>query len=445
MKTEWTRRQVIKAGVALAGSGLLQPLLPLVAAGKDISKAFPEEVLSIEKYTKGKVKPGMIINKDNVELIKDISPEGLVAIIQHGQEIKIGETTLDPRAVNPDFWVEATLRNQGKATLDAKGQLWTKDGKLWIGGSPFPEARTGLQALWNYVINHRRYDDLMAASKVVNVGSDGSILQTQYARYGEIQTVGRLVVAPKPNVSQYKNELHRTLLGLTSPFDLYGLAVATVDYYNASQMPDTFVYVPALHRVRRVSSSDRFSPAAPFATYFVSDLDLQNDPLLTWDWTLVGRKPLLGPSPVNRGAFISSTKEDFTWPDYGQKYPRTTWELRPDMFLVDGVPHIYGAPYGKKRMYVDAVYYRAQMAQAWDKAGKLWKFFTFITGSTGIKDNAGGIAKDLTGILFADVQRDAASNVWFYPKLGELVFRVNVGATIDDWMTEAALLRRARR
>ncbi len=445
MKTDWTRRQVIKAGVALAGSGLLQPLLPLVAAGKDISAAFPEEVLSIEKYTKGKVKPGMIINKDNVELIRDISPEGLVEIIRHGQEIKIGETTLNPRAVNPDFWVEATLRNQGKGALDAKGQLWTKDGKLWIGGSPFPEAKTGLEALWNYVVNHRRYDDLMVASKVVNIGSNGSVLQTQYAIYGEIQTVGRLVVTPKPDNPSYKNELHRTLLSLNSPFDLYGLAVSTVVYYNASEMPDTFVYVPALRRVRRVSSTDRFSPAAPFATYFTSDLDLQNDPLLTWDWKLVGRKPMLGPSPVNRGAYITASKDDFTFPDYPVKYPRSTWELRPDMFLVDGAPRIYGASYSKKRMYVDAVYYRAQMSECWDKANKLWKFFTFITGDTGVTDHAGGTAKDLTGILFADVQRDAVSNVFFYRHLGQMTFRVNVGATIDDWMTPDALLRHARR
>ena len=74
----WTRRDFLKKAGAFMGAGLLQPVLSLIDAGKTVEAAYPEEVLSIEKYTKGKVKPGMIITKENVELIKDIASEGLV-------------------------------------------------------------------------------------------------------------------------------------------------------------------------------------------------------------------------------------------------------------------------------------------------------------------------------------------------------------------------------
>ena len=140
----WTRRNFLKAAGVWAGAGLLQPLFPLIGAGKSIAAAYPDEVLSIEKYTKGRVKPGMVISKDNANLIKDIAPEGLMSELQRGGEIKIGETTMRPDAVNPKFWVDATLRNKGQAMLDKKGQLWTKDGKPWIGGDPFPEPTNAL-------------------------------------------------------------------------------------------------------------------------------------------------------------------------------------------------------------------------------------------------------------------------------------------------------------
>jgi hypothetical protein len=442
----WTRRGFLKRTGAFIGAGMLQPVLSLIGEGKSIAAAYPDEVLSIEKYTKGRIKPGMIISKDNVELVKDIAPEGLLVELQRGGQIKIAATTISPEAVNPRYWVEATLRNKGQAMLDAKGQLWTKDGKPWIGGAPFPEPTTALEAIWNYKFNPRRYDDLRVVSRIVTVDTNGSVLRRDGAIYMQIQTVGRLVVDPKPVLPKYKDEIHRTLLSITYPFDVYGLAVASTIYYDAAKLPDTDLYIPSLRRTRRVPSTQRFEAASPYSTYYTSDLDLQNDPVLTWSWTLAGRKPMLGPSPSNLGARAKgATKEDFVFPDSEEKFPRSTWELRPEMLLVDGVPHLEGANYSKKRMFVDGIYHRAQMADLWDMAGKLWKFFVFFTGDCGVSDNAGGKAVDLTGIIFADLQRDYHSNVSFYNKVGDLDFSVNANLTIEDWISPSAMMRRARR
>src|ERR1044071_4339534 len=154
-----TRREFLKKTGAWAGAGLLQPVLSLVDAGKSIAAAYPDEVLSIERFTKGRVKPGMIISKDNAELVKDISPEGLYLELQRGAQIKIAETTTAPDGIIAPYWVQATLRNKGKAMLDQKGQLWTNDGQPWIGGDPFPEPKSGIEAMWDHMFNHVRYDD----------------------------------------------------------------------------------------------------------------------------------------------------------------------------------------------------------------------------------------------------------------------------------------------
>ncbi len=96
-------------------------------------------------------------------------------------------------------------------------------------------------------------------------------------------------------------------------------------------------------------------------------------------------------------------------------------------------------------MYIDGIYHRAQVADIWDAAGKLWKFFVFFTGDTGVPDNAGGKAMDLTGLIFADLQRDYHCNVSVYNKVGDIDFKVNANLTIEDWITQSAMLRRARR
>ena len=442
----WSRRGFMKAAGTWLGAGLLSPVLSLIDSGKTVEAAYPEEVLSIEKYTKGKVKPGMIINKDNVELIKDISPEGLIVEIRRGGQIKIAETDTRPDTINPKYWVQATLRNKGQAMLDKKGQIWTKDGKPWIGGTPFPEPTTALEAMWNFKFNPRRFDDLRRISEVVTLDSNGTVVRRDGAIYMQIQTVGRQVVEPKPVLPKYKDELHRTLLSLTAPFDVYGLAVGTTIYYDAAKLPDTDLYVPSLRRTRRVPSTQRFEPASPYAVYYTSDLDIQNDPVLTWSWTLAGKKPMLAPSVNNIGARAKGAKkDDFIFPPSDEKFPRSTWELRPEMIMADGVPHLEGANYSKKRVYVDGIHQSAQITDIWDMAGKLWKFYVFITGDTGASDGAGGSAPDLTGILFADLQRDQHSNVNFFDKVGDIDFKVNAGLTIDDWITPSAMLRRARR
>jgi Protein of unknown function (DUF1329) len=443
----WTRRGFLKTTGAWLGAGLLQPVLSLIDAGKTVEAAYPEEVLSIEKYTKGRVKAGMVISKDNANLIKDIAPEGLIVELQRGAQIKIGETTTKPEATQPNFWLQASLRNKGQAVLDKNGQLWHKSGGPWIGGCPFPEPSTALEAMWNYKFSPRRYDNLIVASKPTHIDTNGTVVREDEALFMQIQAVGRLVVDPKPVVPQYKNELHRNLLSVNKPFDSYGLGVASTVYYDASRLPETDLYIPSLRRTRRVPSTQRFEPATPYNVAYTTDFDIQADPVLTWSWTLAGRKPMLGPSPSNLGARAKgATRQDFVFPDFPDKFPRSTWELRPEMLLIDGVPHLPGANYSKKRVYFDAIYQITEQADIWDMAGKLWKYLVFIWGDTGKSDNAGGTAPDLTGIVFGDLQRDFHSVVSFYDKLGDTVFKVNSpDLTVDDWITPSAMLRRARR
>jgi hypothetical protein len=115
--------------------------------------------------------------------------------------------------------------------------------------------------------------------------------------------------------------------------------------------------------------------------------------------------------PSNRGARIKgATKEDFVFPDSEEKFPRSTWELRSEVLLVDGVPHLPGANYSKKRMYIDP----STRAPA-------------LAGSSRSGFRPTGVVEGATGLPVG------------------LHFKVNANLTIEDWITQSAMLRRARR
>ena len=99
----------------------------------------------------------------------------------------------------------------------------------------------------------------------------------------------------------------------------------------------------------------------------------------------------------------------------------------------------------QKRMYIDAIYHRAQTADIWDRAGRLWKFLAFCICDTGITDNMGSTARMFSGSVIADLQKNYHTNIFQQPRLGDLDFRVNAGFKVEEWLTPTAMLSRARR
>ena len=61
-----------KVAKGTGSAGVLSALWPLMAHTGDSYRAYPEELTDIEAYTKGKVKVGDVINKDNIELVQDL-------------------------------------------------------------------------------------------------------------------------------------------------------------------------------------------------------------------------------------------------------------------------------------------------------------------------------------------------------------------------------------
>src|ERR1700720_4382724 len=71
-----TRRHFVsQLAKGVAAAGLLAPLFDVIGRNGDCAAAYPPELLSIEAYTKGKLKAGDVLNANNVDLVKDLLDE----------------------------------------------------------------------------------------------------------------------------------------------------------------------------------------------------------------------------------------------------------------------------------------------------------------------------------------------------------------------------------
>ncbi|MHA7834163.1 MAG: DUF1329 domain-containing protein, partial [Algiphilus sp.] len=133
------------AGYA-AGAGMLMPLWEAIGANGEIDRAYPDELLSIEAYTKGRIKPGDLITADNVEIVKDLlEPVTYEQVRDMGRQLRVAPTTTDIMRLSPWEYMEATVRHRGQARFNEKGNVVTQDGRPWIGGHPFPDATKAVE------------------------------------------------------------------------------------------------------------------------------------------------------------------------------------------------------------------------------------------------------------------------------------------------------------
>jgi hypothetical protein len=70
------------------------------------------------------------------------------------------------------------------------GNVTTQDGKPWIGGNPFPDARSGLEAYANLTLSWGRHDQALYAIRDWDIGPDGSEQYQYDFCWSEQNTIG---------------------------------------------------------------------------------------------------------------------------------------------------------------------------------------------------------------------------------------------------------------
>ncbi|MES1945589.1 hypothetical protein PC39_15779 [Salinisphaera sp. PC39] len=434
-----------------AGAGVLAPLWPLISqAGTEAAgKAYPDELRSIEQYTKGAISPGDTVTADNVEHVKDLlDPIAYDQVKRLGRRIHISEPTQDVSKFFPYDYLDATLRNQGKAVFDEVGNVRTQDGKAWIGGSPFPDPKNAKEAIANLTLSWGRHDWSLSAIRDHDIGPDGEIAY-QYDFYWAEQQVSSRVDGTyfrgRDDILRYNTTF------FTRPDDTSGTAFLNTWSYDQRQFPDLIGYLPAFRRVRQYPTNQRFEPLVPGMQVYLSDAWAAGDPMLTWgNYKIVERKPMLG--AIGPDNFMGG-QPNWERPVHGgpknQTFHDVWMEMIPECIVMECEPVGYArSPYSKRRIWVDVRNQLFVASVTFDRKGDMWKSFepqfaqfsnqheTFLHG----KDPAWS----WTSVQIFDIQADRSTR-YYVGKEVEGGYKTSFEADPDEvynqYMTQQAIQR----
>ncbi|WP_295680416.1 DUF1329 domain-containing protein [uncultured Nevskia sp.] len=352
------RKFLADASRGTLATGVLMPLSQAIAQHGDISKAYPDELLSIEGYTKGRIKTGDEITAANVELVKDlIEPIRYEQILKQGRKLRVVKTTTDVMRTSPWEYLEATLRNAGKAKFDARGNVVnTADGKPWIGGNPFPDPKTAEELFAAQTLSWGRHDASFYAIKIKNVGSDGRVGFEYECGWSELSAVSRVSMDPKPYWPEHLDKLRYQSVFFTKPGVYRGTSFLNIWDYDQSTFPVLYGYVPEFRRIRQFPTNQRFEPLVPGLTLFLSDVWGAGDPMYTWgNYKIVHRGPFLGGVSGGWSADHPNWEHKTHGGPKGLSFWDTDVELVPEIIVVEAEPTKFPrAPVSKKRVWFDA-------------------------------------------------------------------------------------------
>ncbi|MBA4287306.1 MAG: hypothetical protein C0434_17450 [Xanthomonadaceae bacterium] len=442
------RKFLADASKGVLSTGVLMPLADAIAATGEINKAYPEELLSIEGYTKGRLKTGDTIDASNVELVKDLlEPVRYEQILQQGRKLKLGKTTTDVMRLSPWEYVEATLRNTGKAGFDAKGNVIEKaSGEPWIGGNPFPDPKDAIQLFAAQTLNWGRHDASFYAMQLANINSDGADRFRYSGGWAEMSPVARVSMDPKPYWPEHKGKLRFQSVFFTEPKQFRGTSFLNIWDYDHSTLPSLYGYVPEFRRVRQFPTDQRFEPLVPGLTLFLSDAWAAGDPLYSWgNYKIVGRGPFLAGLDDNWAADHPNWEHATHGGPKGKTFWDTTVQLVPEAIMVEAEPLKFPrAPISKKRVWFDARNQVVIGMVTYDRNGKPYRSFD---GAYSVYDN--GSKKFMDGkhpywswcqVTASDIQTNSVTRLQQVRAVESVhLSGANDPRMYDRYLTQAAL------
>lgn len=448
---DYSRRAFLAKAGTMAGAGILAPLWPLIAKGADITRAYPDELMSIDAYTKGKIKTGDVITAANVDIVKDLlTPIAYKQVKEMGRRIRIVPTTKDVSRLFPHDYFEATLKNAGKASFGTDGNIYGPGGERWIGGNPFPDAKTPLEAYANLTLSWGRHNSAQYAVRDWDIGPDGKVNYQYDFVWFEENTCGRL--GSGGSVGPYTGDAHKDKLRyqavlFTGPSDVRGTAYLNTWYYDQKKFPDLVGYIPAFKRVRKFPTNQRFEPLAPGLTFYLSDAWAAGDPMLIWgNYKIIERRPMLG-------AVSHNQVDDPNWElpahggPQGQTFYEYAMELIPECIVVEAEPVGFPrAPIGKKRAWIDARNMMYIGYHTYDRRGELFKSFEPAYGlfeKNGVRDLTGKHTSwSWAACMTHDIQNNRMSRfVQAKQVSGGYKSARNVDGMYEKYLTEQAISR----
>jgi hypothetical protein len=325
---------------------------------------------------------GDVIGFDQVTKLEPFLPPEFWAnrdfFFYEGMKLTIGPSYADYGPA--EVYEAATRRWSGQVKLGPENSLVG-----YRAGEPFPmekidcagDPQAGAKIAWNFV---RRWEGGGGRVRFYYSYWDrGEELPLYYE--GHSQGVS-LAFRPEPQYDDTDGDVFRgeKRIGaggptVEAPFDARGIMLLTYRY-KASMNPkattkndDTWVYVPTLRRVRRISSAQR-TDAVSGTDFTFDDLFSFNGIVPQYEWQCLGTMDLI--APTNTAVKGYPYEKDHNFGPYGLSYADDTWELRKAV-KIRFVPRNDDHPYSHKDIYIDVNAMEPMYSFAYDRKKELWK------------------------------------------------------------------------
>jgi hypothetical protein len=238
-----------------------------------------------------------------------------------------------------------------------------------------PEA--GVKIMWNF--DYRWSGAGNTASFFYSYWDRGEELPLYYEGDGRAVILSHRVepAYDKQQGDVFRGEKRKNAFGIevSAPFDARGIMLMSFRYKSAdrpvadAKNDDTWVYLPTLRRVRRISTAQR-TDSISGTDFTFDDLNSFAGIVTQYNWECLGEMDILAPSNTKVKAFPYNRDHNFG--PYGLSFADDRWEMRKAI-KVRFTPSNPDHPYHHKDIYIDKDTLNALYSFAYDQKEELWK------------------------------------------------------------------------
>jgi hypothetical protein len=328
-------------------------------------------------------KEGDVLGYGDVEKLRPYLPEQFWDnrdfFFYEGMQLEIGPSDYD-YTPSPE-WMSMTERFKGQSKIGPDDSL-----ENWKTGWPFTkdeidckgDPKAGTKIMWNFQANggdgHAHF--------FYSYWDRGEQLPLYYEGTGEtVRLSNRIEKRHEENdFDIFRGEKRKFAFGVQvdAPFDARGIMLLSYRY-KSSDLPraqarndDTWVYVPTLRRVRRISTAQR-TDAISGTDFTMDDLRSFAGIVPQYEWTCLGEARMVAPMNTTQKGY--PYEKDHNFGPYGLSFANDKWELR-DAYVVRMKPKNADHPYDHKDIYLDKQTYQPLYSFAYDQKNELWKIIT---------------------------------------------------------------------
>ena len=318
----------------------------------------------IDSWTYKDEKPLFVITAANVAKYKDRLTAGQIAMITDNKAYEIRVFPTHRECSYPDFVLDNTKKGATKSKIAANG--WALE-DADLPGVPFPLPKTGIEAMWNYIMRYQgvgiAWADAFTTVSPKPGSSTGIVTrwdQMAYFPWGKKGT----------NSPSSVNGIQQGFYyGFTEPVALAGQKLIQTYYFDKDV--ESFYYFTGQRRVRRLPSYAYDAPLIGFENQYPNDsLFMFYGNPDRFNWKIVGKKEIYIPYNAFESVNLRHKAQGmgpFVDNDVRRYELHRVWVVEAD--LKKDARHSVS----KKVFYLDEDTWLAAESEDYDGNGKLWR------------------------------------------------------------------------